>query len=198
MTVGSWQVTASFHVFVILAVAACTSSSTIPPNVQSPTMSPTPIPTSMPSPPEPSRVALPFPWTEHGFKVTVLELVLVPRGEHQGIILPENKTQYAIRIQYENLEKETNRTPQGGIGLDTFRLKTDFGNLYDPKYVGGSPMYGFALDPRDVYSTDTYAFNIHADENPTELWGYDYPAREPAGSCMTEEEELLYIFELQS
>ena len=64
---------------------------------------------------------------------------------------------------------ESNTVPTGGIGLDRFRLKTAAGNVYDPRFVGGSPRGPF--DPKGSVTKDSYVFDIRGDERPAELWG---------------------------
>jgi hypothetical protein len=57
--------------------------------------------------------------------------------------------------------------------LVSFKLKTDQGNIYKPRFVGGSPFCD-NLKPKAVsIQTELYIFEIKVDEAPTELWGYD-------------------------
>lgn len=114
----------------------------------------------------PSDTTLPYSWTEGDIGITIYEVFLAGLGTKGGWVSDEHN-QYKVRISYKNL---THRTTKSGASVGYLRLMTDRGNLYDPKYVGGSSCS--ILDPEDTYDTEDYTFNMRKEERPTELWRY--------------------------
>jgi len=168
----------------ILAILACSIQGTKVAPILTPTIMSTSMPTATP---EVRRYPLPYSFEENGLKITILEVV--PATKEHGILVPEGYRQWTINFQYENLLNIDWEHPQGDCaGLDSFRLETDQGNIYKPRFVGGSP-FCFDLKPKAVsIQKELYIFEIREDETPIALWGYD--------KIGWSEEQLLYIFTL--
>lgn len=149
-------------------------------------------PESAPSTPVPKQASLPFSWEEHDLRFTIFDVAAPTKQEEQGGGPLEGYRQYVIHFQFENLLHEDLEIPEGGAGLDHFKLKTDKGNTYEPRFVGGFPVFG-RLRPRSVITSANYVFEIRTDETPVELWGYDDLAPGP----VSEELQLVYIFALE-
>ncbi len=115
----------------------------------------------------PTIANLPYSWTEGDIMITIHEVFLANSNTREGWIA-EGYKQYKVRISYRNL---AHRTLDAKASVGDLRLMTNRGNLYDPRYVGGSSCYG-RLDPEYSYNTHNYAFNIRREEEPTELWKY--------------------------
>jgi hypothetical protein len=144
-------------------------------------MSVVPTATSVSTPisvpiPEPQQFNLPYSYEESGLRITILEVV--PATQEHGGFVPEGYRQWTVNFQYENLlnidwEPPYKENVGHCAGLVSFKLKTDQGNIYKPRFVGGSP-FCFSLRPRAASTqTELHIFEIREDETPTELWGYD-------------------------
>jgi len=145
------------------------------------TSTPTPVPTSSPTS-EPERFSLPYSYEGTGLKITVLEVIPVPKEEAYR---SPGYREWEVKLRLENLLKEDWR--RGCAGFESFKLKTDRENVYTLTYSGAAPYCGGFL-PEQVYTTRWHlvTFRIREDETPLELWGnFDRDKREPD-----------YIFEL--
>lgn len=111
--------------------------------------------------------SLPYSWTEGDIMITIHEVFSADSKTEEGWVAEEHQ-QYKVLISYENL---AHRTSESRVSVGDLRLMTDRGNLYDPRYAGGSSCG--RLDPEYRYETHNYAFNIRKDEKPTELWKYE-------------------------
>jgi len=156
-------------------VVACTEPK------ESPEQSPTATST-------PERLALPFSWEEHNIRFTIFDVAPASKEEEQGAGPLEGYKQYVLHFQFENLLPEDLDIPEGGCGFDYFKLKTDQGNIYKPRFVGGFPVFG-SLRPGSVITSANYVFEVRTDETPVELWAYD-----DLDPGLPEELQLVYIF----
>ena len=116
----------------------------------------------------PQQYSLPYSWIDKDIEITIHGVFKADRDTEEGLI-GEGKEQYKVLISYENISKQT---VKADATVGRLKLKTSSENLYDPKYVGGESCY-FRFDPQEGYQTHNYAFNIHQDEKPVELWKYD-------------------------
>lgn len=166
----------------VLSVLACSIQGTKITSMPTLTITRTSTPTPAP---EVKRYPLPYSFEENGLKITILEVV--PATEEHGILVSDGYRQWAVNFQYENLLNIDWEHPQGDCaGLDSFKLETDQGNIYKPRFVGGSP-FCWSLKPKAVsIQKELYIFEIREDEAPIALWGYD--------KIGWSEEQLLYIF----
>ncbi len=147
---------------------------------------PTIISTSTPTvTPEIKRYSLPYSFEENGLKITIFEVVPATRVHSIGL---EGYRQWTVNFQYENLLNTDWEHLQDCAGLDSFKLETDQGNIYKPRFVGGNTCC-FDLKPKAVFvQNELYIFEIREYEIPIALWGYD--------KVGWSEEQLLYIFTL--
>lgn len=116
----------------------------------------------------PQQDSLPYSWIDKDIEITIHGVFKADRDTEEGLI-GEGKEQYKVLISYENISKQT---VKADATVGRLKLKTSSENLYDPKYAGGESCY-FRFDPQEGYQTHNYAFNIHQDEKPIELWKYD-------------------------
>lgn len=122
----------------------------------------------------PEEVELPYSWIEDSIKITIHGVFFSDKQTKEGWV-GEKEEQYKILIGYENTmtkryQVETSLSrPIPGVGY--LRLETDKGNIYDPKYAGGSTVHT-PLQPKYQYTTHNYAFNIHKGEKPIKLYKY--------------------------
>ena len=143
------------------------------------------------------RVSLPYSEEKDGLKIIILEVV--PAKEKHGTLISKGYRQWTVNFRYENLlniDFELPVTVQRSghcVGLvSSLKLKTDKGNLYKPRFVGGESEC-LSLKPKSSFEKkELYVFEILEDEIPIELWGYlwkyeEFPSRE---------ERLAYIFTL--
>lgn len=149
------------------------------------------------APPTPTStttvVTVPHSWEEGGLRITVLEVV--PATREHGIAIPEGYRQYTVNFRYQNLLHEDWEPPRPcpgcsseGAGLDRLELKTDGGNVYEPRFVGGTPFFGPLKPQQEITAGELYIFEIRTDETPVELLGFDN---------VNSEERLVYVFTLQ-
>lgn len=141
------------------------------------------------------RVSLPYSYDEAGLRITVQEVT--PATRTHGLMVPTGYVQWTVNFRYENLLNTDWEPPLKGYGIGhcaglvSFKLKTDTGNIYKPRFVGGSP-FCLQLKPKAVFTgQELYIFEIQRDEKLSELWGYDLVR----GSS---KKHLKYIFELKS
>ena len=113
-------------------------------------------------PPETRTEKLPYSWTEDDFLITIHEVFKASLGE--------NWEDYRVRISYKNTLK---RTTKADIEIGYLKLKTDAGNLYDPKSSGGTSYYE-SFAPEQSQETISYSFRVRKTEKPTELWFYEH------------------------
>jgi hypothetical protein len=139
----------------------------------------------------PERLSLPFSWEEYDLRFTIFDVAPATSEEEQGVGPLEGYRQYVIHFQFENLLSQDLEIPEGGAGFDSFKLKTVQGNVYEPRFVGGFPVFG-SLRPRSIIASANYVFEIRTDETPAELWAYD-----DFTPGLTEELQLVYIFVLK-
>lgn len=153
------------------------------------TTAPTPIQTLTPTatPQVPLRAALPFSFERDSLKITVLGMIPV-ENEH-GYVL-EGYQQWMVNVKFQNLLKE-DWPPEGMhvtcTGFSGLKLKTDRGNLYNPRFIGGLSICGTLRPEAAVTFGEENIFEIRKDETPIELWAY----LEVQG-----ESQLTYIFAL--
>jgi len=150
-----------------LVFTAC-SPTTTPPTTPSPTVQPDDTEPTEVQTQAPKEEALPFSWTDGDIKITIHGVFKADHTTREGWI-GEDEEQYKVLITYENI---SNQTVKADATVGRLKIKTSSGNLYDPKYAGGESCC-FRLDPQDDYQTHNYAFNIHKNEQPLELWKYD-------------------------
>jgi hypothetical protein len=170
--------------FILGTLLACSIPNVSLLPTATPVSTPTPIPT-----PELRRFNLPYSYEESSLRITIIEVV--PATQEHGILVPRGYRQWTVNFQYENLLNTDWEPPNKDrighcAGLASFKLKTNQGNIYKPRFVGGSPFCD-SLKPKAVSTQkELYIFEIKEDEKPTELWGYDVTTQ--LG------EQLLYVF----
>lgn len=126
----------------------------------------------------PVSAPLPYSWEESSLRITVVEVV--PATSDHGISILDGYRQYTVNFRYENLLHEDWEPPREcpgcsteGAGIDSLKLLTDQSNAYEPRFVGGTPLY-HTLKPQQVLDqTELYIFEIKAEEVPVELEGFE-------------------------
>jgi hypothetical protein len=134
---------------------------------------------------EAQRVRLPYTFDDQGLRITVLEVV--PTEGTPGTLVKDGYSLWTVRFRYENPSNEDWDTGFGCAGLTTFKLKTSQGNLYQPRYLGGT-VCGRMPPQYTLDEADHLIFEIRQDEVPIELWGY-------AGESLSDA-QLVYIFDM--
>lgn len=120
-------------------------------------------------------VELPYSWIEDTIKITIYGIFHSDDKTKEGSI-GKQEEQYKVLIGYENTLSKTYNYQSSfsksipGVGF--LRIETLSGNIYDPKYVGGSIVFS-SLKPNYKYITHNYAFNVHKGELPIKLHKYD-------------------------
>jgi hypothetical protein len=151
--------------------------------IKSPTL---PLATSTPAP---KQFSLPYSTEENGLRLTVLEVI--PATEKHGILVSEDYRQWTVNFKYENLLntdwESGEKLPYGHCAeiAHEYRLETNQGNIYKPRYVGGASFCG-RLEPKaTLLQKELYILEIRKEENPVRLLGYN------------EQSQLIYIFPLR-
>jgi len=151
-----------------LFLAACSGgdeSRVLPTLARLPTLAPTPS-------------SLPYSYEVDGMRITILEVV--PATRRHGFA-SEDIREWTANFQFENT-LNVDWDVIGCAGMEHFRLKTDAGNIYSAKYVGGSNVCVKYRPRQTIVQDELYIFQIPEDETPIELWGFnERPPRNQVG-----------------
>ncbi|MBL8021652.1 MAG: hypothetical protein JNM27_18415 [Leptospirales bacterium] len=120
---------------------------------------------------------LPYTFSEGALRITIAGIVPMKKGH--GIIYDKAYSQWSISFQYENTLPQDWEAPDKGwpmgrcAGISSFKVVTDAGNTYKPRFVGGSPLCGSLKPQQKLNLEERYIFEIKKTEKPVEILAFD-------------------------